>query len=159
MAKPIVADPDTDSRPNPTTRAERALRLFAERGSLIRAVASDTFEVPSCGMRGKRYIVRYGGSVESCSCKDFQFGHTCKHLLAVGIMHAARRSGVREVRTVRVAAGDPFKAVSKKRAATIATALAAEECVECGVSVAGPDEGVVALNGDVLCHGCTLPTY
>ena len=108
-----LPDPDTDSRA--TTRAERALRLFEERGSLIRAVAADTFEVPSCGMRGKRYTVRYGGEVESCSCKDFEFGHICKHLLAVGIMHASRRARVREVRTVRVAAGDPFKAAAKRK--------------------------------------------
>jgi hypothetical protein len=99
----------------PNSRAERALALFEERGSLIRSVAADTFEVPSCGMRGKRYTVRYGGGVESCSCKDFEFGHICKHLLAVGAMHAARRSGVREVRTARVAAGDPFRAAAKRK--------------------------------------------
>jgi hypothetical protein len=109
MAEPILADSGTDSR------AKRALRLFEERGSLIRAVAADTFEVPSCALRGKRYTVRYGGGVESCTCKDYQFGHICKHLLAVGVMHAARRSGVREVRTVGVAAGDPFRAAAKRK--------------------------------------------
>ena len=107
-----IAQPAQESRPN--SRAERALKLFEERGSLIRAVAADTFEVPSCGMRGKRYIVRYGGEAESCTCKDHEFGHICKHLLAVGIMHAARRAGVREVRTVRVAAGDGIAYRAKK---------------------------------------------
>ena len=109
-----LPDSSTDSRPGPTTRAERALRLFEERGSLIRAVAADTFEVPSCGFRGKRYTVRYGGGDESCTCKDFEFGHTCKHLMAVGIMHAARRGGVKEVRTFRVAAGDPIAHAAKR---------------------------------------------
>ena len=105
-----------ESAPNSSvnSRAGRALALFEERGSLIRAVAADTFEVPSCGMRGKRYIVRYGGEAESCTCKDHEFGHICKHLLAVGIMHAARRAGVREVRTVRVAAGDGIAYRAKK---------------------------------------------
>ena len=107
-----LPDPTTDSRPY--TRAERALARFEERGSLIRSVAADTFEVPSCGFRGKRYTVHYGGEVESCTCKDYEFGHTCKHLLAVGILHAARRSGVREVRTVRVAAGDPIAHAAKR---------------------------------------------
>ena len=110
-----LPDPSTDSRPDPTTRAEHALRLYEERGSLIRAVAADTYEVPSCGFRGKRYIVRYGGRVESCTCKDFEFGYICKHLLAVGIMHAAGRSGVREVRTMAAVAGDPFKAAGMAR--------------------------------------------
>ena len=101
---------------SPNSRAERALALFEERGSLIRAVAADTYEVPSCGFRGKRYIVHYGGSEESCSCPDFQYrGNICKHLLCIGIKHAARRSGVREVRTVAAVAGDPFKAAGMAR--------------------------------------------
>jgi hypothetical protein len=98
-------------------RAERALALYEERGHLIRSVASDTFEVPSCGMVGKRYTVQYGGGVESCSCKDFEFGggRACKHLLAVGIRHASWRSGVK-VRTIPGAiAGDPFAHAAKRR--------------------------------------------
>jgi hypothetical protein len=55
---------------SPNSRAERALALFEERGHLIRAVASDTYEVPSCGMVGRRYTVRYGGTEESCTCPD-----------------------------------------------------------------------------------------
>ena len=110
-----LPDPSTDARPNPTTRAERALALFEERGSLIRSVAADTYEVPSCGMRGKRYTVRYGGEVESCSCKDFEFnGGPCKHLIATALLFAARRSGIREVRSIRVAAGDPIAYRAKK---------------------------------------------
>jgi SWIM zinc finger len=111
-----LPDASTDSRPSPTTRAESALRLFEDRGSLIRSVAADTFEVPSCGFRGKRYAVRYGGGDESCTCPDYKFGgHTCKHLLCVGIMHATKRGGVKEVRIPAAVAGDPFEAASKRR--------------------------------------------
>jgi hypothetical protein len=92
-----------------SARAERALKLFEERGHLIRSVAPDTFEVPSCGMEGRRYTVRYGGHEESCSCPDFAYrGEACKHLLAVGIMHAARRSGVALKQSFATVAGDPF---------------------------------------------------
>jgi hypothetical protein len=98
------------------SRAERALALFEERGSLVRSVAADTFEVPSCGMIGKRYVVRYGGGLESCTCKDFEFnGGSCKHLICVGIAHAARRSGIREIRILATVAGDPFKAASRRK--------------------------------------------
>jgi hypothetical protein len=70
-------------------------------------------------MGGRRYIVRYGGLEESCECPDWQFGDgwSCKHLLAVGALHAAKRSGV-QVRTIPVA-GDPFKAAKVNRHPTI----------------------------------------
>ena len=146
MAKPILADSGTDSRPNPTTRAERALRLYEERGSLIRAVAADTFEVPSCGMRGKRYTVHYGGSEESCSCKDYEFnGGPCKHLIYVGIAHAARRSGVK-VRTVPAAiGGDPIAHAGKRKG-----------CPACygGVVYIGVEEDGQERNEAVPCRRC-----
>jgi hypothetical protein len=40
------------------------------------------------------YTVRYGREIESCGCTDFGVHRgeiACKHLVAVGIMHAARR--------------------------------------------------------------------
>jgi hypothetical protein len=95
------------------TREERALDLYRERGHEIITLGEGTFEVPSCTGRNV-YEVRYGGTIESCSCPDFGFGHTCKHLLAVGITHAARRSGVREVRILRAAGGDPFAHAGKR---------------------------------------------
>jgi uncharacterized Zn finger protein len=111
-----MATIDSTAPAHPSTRELRALELYENRGHLIRSIASDTYEVPSCGMQGQRYTVRYGGHArEACTCKDFEFGHICKHLLAVGIMHAARRGGVREVRDVRVAGGDPFKATGGRR--------------------------------------------
>jgi hypothetical protein len=104
-------------------RSERGLALFEERGSQIRALGEDLFEVPSC--TGSRiYNVRYGGKVESCTCTDYGVHRgelSCKHLVAIGVLHASRRalpsearSGIREVRTVHVAAGDPFKAASRR---------------------------------------------
>ena len=111
-----MANRNSSAPAHPSTRETRALELYRDHGHLIRSIASDTYEVPSCGMHGRRYTVRYGGHArESCSCKDFEFGHVCKHLLAVGIMHAARRGGVREVREIRVVAGDPFKAAQLAR--------------------------------------------
>jgi predicted nucleic acid-binding Zn finger protein len=103
----------------------RALRLFEERGHLIRTLGGDRYEVPSGSYVGRSYFVHYGGSEESCSCSDFQYhgeDRPCKHLLMVGIKHAAGRSGVREVRSTHLAAGDPFKAA--KRAARALSVLA-----------------------------------
>jgi hypothetical protein len=109
MAKAIVAD-----APHPSTRESRALALAEGRGHEIERTATHVYLVPSC-TGASTYRVRYGGEVEACECPDFEFGHTCKHLLAVGIMHASRRSSVREVRTLRVAAGDPFAYAGKRR--------------------------------------------
>jgi len=103
-------------------RAERALRLYQERGHEIEHLGFDHWRVPATrkdsSLARDFYTVLYGEH-EACSCKDFEFGHgrrACKHLLAVGIMHAARRSGIK-VRTISVA-GDPFKAAAKRRART-----------------------------------------
>jgi hypothetical protein len=91
-------------------RAERGHQLYLMQGALITHEGGDTFTVPSCRGRGT-YTVRYGGDVEDCDCVDHA-GHggriSCKHLAAIGIMHSARRRGVKEIRTSTVAAGDPF---------------------------------------------------
>jgi hypothetical protein len=88
--------------PEYSTRAERALALYEERGDAIRRIGPETYSVPSCSGRG-HYVVKYGGLEESCSCPDFAYrGEACKHLLSVGIMHAARRSGVKVYPLLRV---------------------------------------------------------
>jgi hypothetical protein len=138
---------------NPNARAERALELYRARVEEISSLGEDNFEVPSCTGRGL-YIVRYGGEVESCTCKDFEIrGEACKHLLAVGIAHARRRSGVKVVSTLAVAAGDPFKAASKTA-----------ECAGCGKRSAhgdvveiGPELltfGIKVLEGERYCRPC-----
>jgi hypothetical protein len=113
-----LAQPARGPTPEHAARERRALALFEERGHLITRVASDLYEVPSGEYVGRRYFVRYGGPEESCSCADFQYrgeDRACKHLLMVGIMHAARRRGVREVRDTRHVAGDPFAHAGKRR--------------------------------------------
>jgi hypothetical protein len=92
-------------------RDARAMTLYQKRGDEIRQIGTDTFKVPSCS--GKHaYTVRYGGNVESCSCPDRHA--PCKHLICVGIAHAARRSGIREIRIPTVISGDPFAYRAKK---------------------------------------------
>lgn len=100
----------------PHTRELRALRLFEERGHQITRVVDDLYLVPSSD-GSTWYKVVYGGEEERCSCPAFEFNASvsCKHLICVGIMHASRRSGVREVRTLSVAAGDPFAYAGKRR--------------------------------------------
>jgi hypothetical protein len=97
------------------SRAERALKLFEEHGDSIVKLAAGVYRVPSCSGAGS-YDVLYGER-EECPCPDYQFGggRPCKHLLCIGIMHAARRSGVREVRLSASVAGDPFKAAGMSR--------------------------------------------
>ena len=100
---------------HPPTRELRALRLHEERGHEITRIAPDVYRVPS--QDGQRsYDVVYGER-EECPCPDYQYGggRPCKHLLCIGILHAARRSGVREVRTVAVAAGDGIQYRAKTR--------------------------------------------
>ena len=125
-------------------RAERALALLEEYGE-FRTLGDNLFEVPSHTGRGS-YRVRYGGEVESCSCRDFGFGHVCKHLLAIGAMHATRRSGVKEVRTFAVAAGDPFLAAAKRDAA----------CPSCfgGRTTITVEDGAEERYEAVLCRRC-----
>ena len=100
--------------PEYSTRAERALALFEEHGDRIEKIAAGVFRVPS--QDGTRSYDLLYGEREECPCPDFQFGHhVCKHLLCVGIMHAARRNGVREIRLTAAVAGDPFKAAAKRK--------------------------------------------
>ena len=65
--------------------------------------------MPSCTGAGT-YRVDY--ELEACDCPDR--AALCKHILAVGIVRASRRSGIREVRTLRVVAGDPFAYAGKR---------------------------------------------
>ena len=126
-------------------RALRGLRLFEHYGEELEQLSEDVFLVPS--QDGKRmYRVQYGEH-EYCSCPDHTYRDvSCVHIYAVGIAIAKGCFTHPEV-----LAGDPFP-----YAATVAAALAASECEECGVSVAGSDEGI-ETDGTVLCHGCTAP--
>jgi hypothetical protein len=77
-------------------RAERGRQLYLTQGQLITKTGADTYTVPAS--RDGFYTVRYGASVEACTCTDFGVHRgevSCKHLQAVGIMHAARRAPAR----------------------------------------------------------------
>jgi hypothetical protein len=102
-----------------TERAERAQALVASRGHLIKALGGRRFEVPSCTLEGKRYEVRYGRwSQEHCDCPAFAYGWPrlgipCKYLIAIGILHASRRSGI--ALKVISQAGESFGPGAKSR--------------------------------------------
>jgi hypothetical protein len=77
--------------PEPTrtdTRETRGLRLAQER---LEEIASShrggTYTVPS--LHGEHaYSVTYSAREESCSCHDWEFGHTCYHVLAAAVVRA-----------------------------------------------------------------------
>ncbi len=82
--------PDTDeTRAALRTRAFRGLELHEARGSEIVRTAPHTYLVPGSG---RFYAVNY--KTETCECPDFEHAGygCCKHLFAVGIHRAARRS-------------------------------------------------------------------
>jgi hypothetical protein len=83
-------DPRTNAE-SINARAERALRLFEERGREIERVASDVYLVPSCTGEG---VYRVDYENETCSCPDHAYHPemSCKHILAVGILNAKRRA-------------------------------------------------------------------
>jgi hypothetical protein len=93
---------------------------------------------------------------ETCTCEDYEFfgskhGIPCKHIFCVAFGLASRRSGVREVRTVSVVAGDGFVAAGRaaRRAEIFDRLLAAPDCEWCGAVADGNSDDGVAL-----CNGC-----
>ena len=85
------------TRPNRNTRERRALELYRTRGHEIRKASpgEDLYLVPSCTGRGF-YSVDY--REETCDCADFTHRReNCKHILAVGVLVAKRRSRLRQV--------------------------------------------------------------
>ncbi len=87
---PKAPRPDTDeTRAALRARAFRGLELHEARGSEIVRTGPFTYLVPGSG---RFYAINY--SRETCECKDFEHAGygCCKHLFAVGIHRAARRS-------------------------------------------------------------------
>ncbi len=120
-----IAQPRT--RPNRNTRELRALAL-AERcfEEVAASHRGGTYEVPASG--GGSSSVRYTRDSEACSCRDWEFGHTCYHVLAVCIVRA--KTGV------CAGCGRRFRH---------------RELVEC---VEGNHDGLTYFDGDLLCPGC-----
>ena len=85
---------DTTTIPTRTTRLQRGIRLFHERGHEITRTPGGTYRVPSCTDEA-RYVV-YLGEFEFCSCPDHrhakQAGERCKHAHAAEIAAAKRRA-------------------------------------------------------------------
>jgi hypothetical protein len=67
-----------------TTREERGVRLFRERGEEIAHVRGPVYLAPSEGVDGYFYAVDLGAG--SCECPDRV--RPCKHVFAVGIFRA-----------------------------------------------------------------------
>jgi hypothetical protein len=80
-----------------TTRELRALALYLGRGSEIEQYGEDLFYVPSQD-GSKMYRVQYGNGHEFCSCPDHNYHpeRACKHILAVGLLFAKKRSRRRQ---------------------------------------------------------------
>ena len=87
----------TATIPPKTTRLQRGIRLFNERGHEITRTPGGTYRVPSC--TGEGHYVVYLGGFEFCSCPDHrrakEAGERCKHFHAAGVaaskLRAARR--------------------------------------------------------------------
>ena len=113
---------------HPSTREERAEHWRAIRERSTRGMLLFNSGPDFAHLEGDFWAVRssQGGwwkvdlEEEACDCPDFEYfgskhGIPCKHVFALAVARAARRSGVREVREVRVVAGDPFKAAQLAR--------------------------------------------
>ena len=80
-----------------TTRLQRGVRLFAERGHEITRTTGGTYRVPSCSGEASYHV--YLGEITTCSCPDSRrakaSGEFCKHVHAAGIAAAKRRAARR----------------------------------------------------------------
>ncbi len=84
--------------PPTTTRLQRGVRLFAERGHEITRTTGGTYRVPSATTEGRHYVV-YLGEITTCSCPDSRRakakGEHCLHVHAAHIAAAKRRAARR----------------------------------------------------------------
>ncbi len=81
-----------------TTRLERGVRLYRERGHEITRTTGGTYHVPSATTEGQHYVV-YLGEITTCSCPDSRRakakGEYCLHVHAAAIVAAKRRAARR----------------------------------------------------------------
>jgi hypothetical protein len=75
-------------RPVPNSRELRALALAEERFEEIAlSHRGGRYTVPS--LHGEHhYTVTYTARREACRCPDWEFGHTCYHVLAAAVVRA-----------------------------------------------------------------------
>jgi hypothetical protein len=85
-----------DSAP-PSTRLQRGIRLYQERGHEITRTTGGTFRVPSCSGEASYHV--YLGEITTCSCPDSrrakEVGEYCKHIHAAAVFAAKRRAARR----------------------------------------------------------------
>ncbi len=81
-----------------TTRLQRGVRLFNERGAEIERLEIHTYAVPSCS--GDETYTVYT-DLRCCTCPDHRrakvAGEACKHAVAVEIFVAKRRAARRRM--------------------------------------------------------------
>ncbi len=86
---------DTTTVPK-TTRLQRGIALYRERGYEIKPLELDTYSVPSCVGDGTYTVFTDLGC---CTCPDHrrakEAGQLCKHRVAVEVMIAKRRAARR----------------------------------------------------------------
>jgi hypothetical protein len=71
---------------HPSTREQRGLELYRERGAQIRHVRDSVWSVPSCSREGV-YLVDLRAGI--CTCADMPpAGEACKHVMAACIVRA-----------------------------------------------------------------------
>jgi hypothetical protein len=124
---PFTAAPHHDQdHPHPSTREQRGLALYRERGDEIKHVRGAVWAVPSCTRAGI-YLVDLAGLL--CTCADIPpAGEVCKHTTAATIARA--KSGVCAGCSLRFRRRDLV------------------ECVE------GSHDGLTYFDGDRLCRTC-----
>jgi hypothetical protein len=121
-----MAITESSAPAHPSTREERGLELYRERGDEIRHVRGSVWSVPSCTRAGV-YLVDLAGGV--CTCADMPpVGEVCKHEAAATIAQA--KSGV------CAGCGRTFRR---------------RELVEC---VEGNHDDLTYFDGDHLCRSC-----
>ncbi len=80
-----------------TTRLQRGIRLFNDRGHEIERIAAHTYRVPSC--TGEGTYTAYT-DLRCCTCADHMrakaAGERCKHVAAAEIFLAKRRAARRQ---------------------------------------------------------------
>ncbi len=88
----------TATIPAKTTRLQRGVRLFLERGAEIERTTANTYRVPSCSGEGS-YLVYL--DFRCCTCPDHRAakaaGERCKHFHAAGIAAAKLRTARQRV--------------------------------------------------------------
>jgi hypothetical protein len=121
-----MATTDFTAPAHPSTREQRGLDLYRERGDEIKHVRRSVWSVPSCTRPGV-YLVDLAGGV--CTCGDMPpAGEGCKHETAATIAHA--KSGA--------CAGCGLR-------------FRRRELVEC---VEGNHDNLTYFDGDLLCPTC-----